>query len=58
MKSRVMDWTEWVLVPLAVLLLAACHRLELLAIVVPIAILAAYAVSRSFANDNSSQRKI
>jgi hypothetical protein len=43
-NSKVMDWTEWILIPAAVLLLVALHRLELLVIVVPLTFLAAYAV--------------
>lgn len=58
MKLQISDWTEWVLIPMAVLLLAALHRLDLLVIIVPIAVLTGYALSAALADDNSSQRKI
>jgi hypothetical protein len=57
MKLQIMDWTEWVLIPMAVLLLAAFHRLELLVIIVPISLLAGYALSE-VTDGHSSQRKI
>jgi hypothetical protein len=58
MKLQISDWTEWVLIPMAVLLLAAFHRLELLVIIVPVSVLAGYALSEVLADGNSSQRKI
>lgn len=58
MKLQISDWTEWVLIPMAVLLLAALHRLDLLVIIVPIAVLTGYALSAALADGNSSQRKI
>lgn len=44
MHSDLVDWTEWALIPATVILLAAIHRLDLLAIVIPSALLAAYAM--------------
>jgi hypothetical protein len=58
MKSHITNWTELLLIPAAVLLLAAFHRLDLLVIVVPVSILAAYALSGMLTENNSSQRKI
>jgi hypothetical protein len=58
MKLQIMDWTEWVLIPMAVLLLAAFHRLELLVIIVPASLLAGYALSEVLADGHSSRRKI
>ena len=58
MKLQIMEWTEWVLIPMAVLLLAAFHRLELLVIIVPVSLLAGYALSEVLADGHSSQRKI
>ena len=57
MKLQIMDWTEWVLIPMAVLLLAALHRLELVVIIVPVSLLAAYTLSE-VTDGHSSQRKI
>jgi hypothetical protein len=54
MKSQVMDWTEWILVPAAVLLLAALHRLDLVVFIVPGAVLLAYAVTGSSGRRNLS----
>ena len=45
MKLQISDWTEWVLIPTGVVLLAAFHRLELLVIIAPISVLAGYALS-------------
>lgn len=58
MKNQVTDWTEWVLIPAAVLLLAAIHRLDLLVIVIPSAVLAAFAVSQSSGAAKTTRRKI
>ena len=57
MKRQISDWTEWVLIPMAVFVLAAFHRLELLVIIVPVSVLAGYALSE-MTGSNSSQRKI
>ena len=57
MKLQIIDCTEWVLIPMAVLLLAAFHRLELLVIIAPVSLLAAYALS-AVTDAHSSQRKI
>ena len=57
MKLQISDWMEWVLIPTAVLVLAACHRLELLVIIAPISVLAGYAWSE-MTDSNSSRRKI
>ena len=58
MKLQISDWTEWVLIPTAVLLLAALHRLELVVIIVPVSVLAGYALAEVLTDGNSSQRKI
>lgn len=58
MHTDFVDWTEWALIPAAVLLLAAIHRLDLLAIVVPVALLAAYAVSGGCSKTPNTQRKM
>lgn len=58
MKSQITNWTELFLIPAAVLLLAAFQRLDLLIIVVPVSVLAAYALSGMLTDHNSSQRKI
>jgi hypothetical protein len=55
---RVTDCTEWILIPAAVLLLAAMHRADLLVIVVPLALLVAYMLCGSAASHSSAQRKI
>jgi hypothetical protein len=52
------DCTEWVLIPAAVLLLAAVHRAELLVIVVPLALLMAFLLCGTGTSRNSEQRKI
>lgn len=57
MKLQISDWTEWVLIPMAVLLLAGFHRLELLVIIVPVSVLASYALSE-MTDGHSRQRKI
>jgi hypothetical protein len=57
MKLQISDWTEWVLIPTAVFVLAAFHRLELLVIIVPVAVLAGYTLSE-MTDSNSSRRKI
>jgi len=56
MNSQVMSWTEWVLIPVAVLLLALLHRLDLLAVIVPVSVLAGYAASERCLRRNSSRR--
>ena len=58
MKQQISDWTEWVLIPTAVLLLAALHRLELMVVIVPLSVLAGYAVAELLTDSDSSQRKI
>lgn len=58
MHSDLVEWTEWVLIPAAVLLLAAVHRLDLLAIVIPVAILAAYTLCRGCSRNAYTQRKM
>jgi len=57
MKRQISDWTEWVVIPTAVFVLAAFHRLELLVIIVPVAVLAGYTLSE-MTDSNSSRRKI
>ena len=57
MKRQISDWTEWVLIPTAVFVLVAFHRLELLVIIVPVAVLAGYTLSE-MTDSNSSRRKI
>jgi hypothetical protein len=57
MKLQISDWTEWVLIPTAVFVLAAFHRLELLVIIAPISVLAGFALSAT-TDSNSSRRKI
>jgi hypothetical protein len=52
------DGIEWVLIPAAVLLLALLHRAELIAIIVPLALLVAYFACGSSQSRESHQRKI
>lgn len=58
MESKTSDWIEWILIPVAVVLLAVLHRLDLLAIVVPISVVAAYALALKSQGQNSGRRKI
>jgi hypothetical protein len=58
MHTNLVEWTEWALTPATVILLAAIHRLDLLAIVVPVAVLAAYAISSGCSKTADTQRKM
>lgn len=58
MDNSLADWTEWALIPGSVLLLAAIHRLDLLVIVVPIAVLAGYALCSRCSKGADAQRKM
>ena len=55
---NVADRIEWILIPVAVLILAAVHRADLLVIVVPLALLVAYLLCGINASRESEQRKI
>ena len=58
MHTNFAEWTEWALIPGTVLLLAAVHRLDLLAIVVPAAVLAAFALCSGRSKEPDAQRKM
>lgn len=59
MHTNLVEWTEWALIPATVILLAAIHRLDLLAIVIPSALLAAYAMcSGGCPKHERTQRKM
>ena len=58
MKSLITNWGEWGLVLAAVLLLTTLHRLDLLVIVAPLAIVVGYAITLANSGSNSSRRRI
>jgi hypothetical protein len=58
MESRVANSAGWMLVLAAVLLLAISHRLDLLIIVAPIAMMVSIWIAWARAGDKSSQRKM
>jgi hypothetical protein len=58
MNSLISDWTEWLLTPAAVLVLAALHRLDLVVIVVPLAVLLAYVMCSKDPKQEFTRRKM
>lgn len=57
MKSAT-DWMDLILIPSTVVFLALLHRLDLLVVVVPVSIIAGYAMTAGSRFRNSGQRKI
>jgi hypothetical protein len=58
MKLLTTNWAQWSLVLTAVALLTALHRLDLLAIVAPLAVVVGYAITLAKRRANSSGRRI
>jgi hypothetical protein len=58
MKSLITNWAQWTLVFAAVILLAAMQRLDLLAVIAPVAIVVSYAITLANPDTNSARRRI
>jgi hypothetical protein len=58
MKSLTTNWAQWTLVLAAVILLAAMQRLDLLAVIAPLAIVVSYAITLANRDTNSGRRRI
>ena len=58
MKSLNINLAQWSLILAAVLLLAVTKRLDLLAIVAPVAVVVSYVITVANRETNSSQRRI
>ncbi|HEY8669965.1 MAG TPA: hypothetical protein VIL63_03925 [Terriglobales bacterium] len=58
MKSLITNWAQWTLVLAAVILLAAMQRLDLLAVIAPLAIAVSYAITLANRDTDSGRRRI
>lgn len=57
MSANKNTWAEWGLVVAAVFFLAATHRVELISVVAPVALLIGYAISIFAPDENSTSVK-
>ena len=58
MKSLITSWAQWALIAAAILLLTTLRRLDLLAIVAPLAVAVGYATTLGKSKSDSGQRRI